>query len=115
MKKLTIEVEMLLPTQVTKEIEMPLYLFCKKENSYHQYVIADDGYQWAAIKEAEVKIYHDGTIRCYRHSLSESSFSKIVAMIENDYELISKDEYLQAFKLYLNQQIEWMNELINQK
>lgn len=115
MKSITLEVEMLLPTQVTKVVEMPLYLFCKKHNSYHHYTICDTGYQWSAVKEVEVKFYWDNTIRLYKHTLSENQFARIVALIESEYEMISKDEFVQAYKLYVNQEIETLNELVNQK
>jgi hypothetical protein len=113
MPKISMEVEVLLPTRVTKEIELPLFLYCKGTNSYHHVITCESGYTWSAVKETEVKFYADGSIRIYKHSLSESQFSKMVAMIEDEYEVITSHEFLEAYKLFLNQEIEWMNELIS--
>lgn len=108
-KKLTLEIEMLLPTQVTKEVEMPLYLFNKNDNCYVMY-IENEKVSFAPFERYEVKIYDQDNIRMWRTNETLKQFEKTVAVIGEDLQQITKEEYIEAFKAYTTFTINQFNE-----
>lgn len=108
-KKLTLEIEMLLPTQVTKEVEMPLYLFNNNDNCYIMY-IENEEKTFAPFERYEVKIYDEDNIRMWKTNDTLKQFEKVVAVIGEDLQQITKEEYIEAFKAYTNFTINQFNE-----
>lgn len=115
MKKISLEIEILLPTKVTREVEFPMYVFSKKNNSYYQYEICNSGYQWSAIKEKEIRFLYDNSVRLYQTSLSESQFAKVLSEVEGDLEIVPKIDFIGAYNIFITQETQKLNELMNQK
>ena len=62
----------------------------------------------------ELHTFSDGRKRLWVRDETENSFMRLMAMIGNELEEISADEYLNEVNDFVNQQIEYYNELVKQ-
>jgi hypothetical protein len=106
-KKITVDIEVLLPTQVTKEVELPLYLYDEKENSHIMYCENDSKY--IPYQRHEIKFYSDETVRYWALIESDKQFEKSIASIGENLQPSLKEEFIEAFKTYINQCVDRLN------
>lgn len=112
MNKVTFNLEVLLPTQVTREIEFPLFIENKKEKTIFMFTY-DNDIRYLPFHRIEIKEYSDGSFRIYHNHEDESTVSRMIAELNGRYNLATKDDFLKAFKTYLDQIIEVYSQLNN--
>lgn len=111
MNKMKLNIEMLLPTMITKEVDFPLYLHSKKDHSYVMIKDSESTDTYFEFDKIEIKKFSDGEIIMYKFSLSADQLKKIVASIDREFTQIEKEDFLFMFDNYKNQIEELYNSI----
>lgn len=115
-KSLSVDVEILLPTNVTKEIKLPLFYVSKVDGYVTMISENEDGYDkinYPFIK-TELKKYTDGSITRFVTSASLDKLKQIIASMDMVDDSIVADEFLLLAQEYANQIIAWFNHIYEQ-
>lgn len=112
--KLKMQVEVMLPTMVTKEIELPIFLYDKTERNCLMIKPNETGSTILPFVTHEVHTYSDGTKRLWIRHDTEKSFMQLVNQIGEDLHEIKAEDFIHEVKQTIDQQIEYYNELLNE-
>lgn len=110
-KNLTLNIEVFLPTNVTREIELPFF-YVSRLDKYLVMISENKDSELNNLNpylKTELKKYNDGEIARFITAISQNKLEQIIASIDPIADAITADEFLLLAKEYTNQVIEWFN------
>ena len=95
-KTLELNVELMIPTNVTRSVKFPFYVKTKEDEWLA--INVNDESSWAPFAITEVKTWNDSTARIYSRNADHSELATIVNNMNNGkFEEINREEFLSKY------------------